>query len=50
MDNENQTLYAKLPQEDRDKVDVKIRELFAKQQDLLAAESYSNVQRQENCY
>ena len=50
MNKEIQILYAKLTQDDRDKVDAKIRELFAKQQDLLATESCSNVQLQENCY
>lgn len=48
MDKRIQILYAKLTQEDRDKVDKKIRELFAKQQNMLATESCSNVQRQES--
>lgn len=41
MDDKIQVLYTQLTQEDRDKVDAKIRELFVKQQEQLAAGSCS---------
>lgn len=50
MDKEVQILYIELAQEDRDKVDAQIRELFSKRQNLLEAEDCSNVQRQESCH
>ena len=41
MDREIQILYTQLTQENRDKVDTKIRELFVEQQEQFAAGSRS---------
>ena len=49
MDGRIQILYMQLTQEDRDKVDVKIRELFVKQQEQYAVVDHSNTHRQEDC-
>lgn len=48
MDQKVQILYTKLTQKDRDNVDTKIRELFAKRQEQHMIEICSNVQRQDD--
>lgn len=48
MDKKIQNLYTQLTQKDREKVDAKIRELFARQQKLLADGNGSNAQRQKD--
>ena len=48
MDQKIQILYTKLTQEDRDKVDTKIRELFAKRQEQHMIEICPNVQLQDD--
>ncbi len=50
MNKEVRILYIELAQEDRDKVDAQIRELFSKQQKQLEAEGCSNIPRQEACH
>lgn len=48
MDQEILMLYTELTQEERDKVDFRIRELFTKRRELLAVGDCPNIQRQEN--
>ena len=48
MDQKIQILYTKLTQEDRDKVDAKIHELFAKRREQHMIEICSNVQQQDD--
>ncbi len=49
MDKEVQILYTELSQDDQDKVDTMIRELFSKRQSLLEIKDCPNVGQQGSC-